>query len=79
MKTTVIIGSGFSSLASACYMAKAGYKVTVLEKNEQLGGRASMMEIDGYKFDMGPSWYWMPDILRDFLQILVKKFQIIIS
>ena len=66
MKTTVIIGSGFSSLASACYMAKAGYKVTVLEKNEQLGGRASMMEIDGYKFDMGPSWYWMPDIFERF-------------
>ena len=42
-------------------------------KNEQLGGRASMMEIDGYKFDMGPSWYWMPDIFERFLQILVKK------
>ena len=73
MKTTVIIGSGFSSLASACYMAKAGYKVTVLEKNEQLGGRASMMEIDGYKFDMGPSWYWMPDIFERFFADFGKK------
>jgi len=73
LKTTVIIGSGFSSLASACYMAKAGYKVTVLEKNEQLGGRASMMEIDGYKFDMGPSWYWMPDIFERFFADFGKK------
>ncbi|MBU4537801.1 MAG: phytoene desaturase family protein [Weeksellaceae bacterium] len=66
MKKIIIIGSGFSSLASACYMAKAGFEVTVLEKNEQIGGRASMMEIDGFKFDMGPSWYWMPDIFERF-------------
>lgn len=52
MKKAVIIGSGFSSLTAACYMAKAGYSVQVVEKNEQLGGRASMMEIDGFKFDM---------------------------
>ena len=56
MKNVIIIGSGFSSLASACYMAKAGFEVTVLEKNEQIGGRASLLEIDGFKFDMGPSW-----------------------
>ncbi|RVU90537.1 phytoene desaturase [Flavobacterium columnare] len=66
MKKVVIIGSGFSSLTAACYMAKAGYSVTVIEKNEQLGGRASMMEIEGYKFDMGPSWYWMPDVFERF-------------
>lgn len=66
MKKIIIIGSGFSSLASACYMAKAGFEVTVLEKNEQIGGRASLMEIDGFKFDMGPSWYWMPDIFERF-------------
>lgn len=66
MKNVIIIGSGFSSLASACYMAKAGFAVTVLEKNEQIGGRASLLEIDGFKFDMGPSWYWMPDIFERF-------------
>ena len=69
----VIIGSGFSSLASACYMAKAGYDVTVLEKNEQIGGRASMLEIDGFKFDMGPSWYWMPDVFEKFFGDFGKK------
>lgn len=66
MKKVIIIGSGFSSLASACYMAKAGYSVEVLEKNEQIGGRASMLEMDGFKFDMGPSWYWMPDVFERF-------------
>lgn len=73
MKKVVIIGSGFSSLASACYMAKAGYEVTVLEKNEQLGGRASMIEIDGFKFDMGPSWYWMPDVFERFFSDFGRK------
>ena len=62
MKKAIIIGCGFSSLSAACYLAKSGFNVTVLEKNEQLGGRASMMEIDEFKFDMGPSWYWMPDV-----------------
>ena len=73
MKNVVVIGSGFSSIASACYMAKAGYSVTVLEKNEQIGGRASMLEIDGFKFDMGPSWYWMPDIFERFFADFGKK------
>lgn len=73
MKKIVIIGSGFSALASACYMAKAGYSVQVLEKNEQLGGRASLLEIDGFKFDMGPSWYWMPDIFERFFSDFGKK------
>lgn len=66
MKNCIIIGSGFSSLSAACYMAKAGYHVEVIEKNEQIGGRASMWEKDGFMFDMGPSWYWMPDIFERF-------------
>lgn len=73
MTKIIILGSGFSSLASACYMAQAGYDVTVIEKNEQIGGRASMLEIDGFKFDMGPSWYWMPDIFERFFADFGKK------
>lgn len=73
MKKTLIIGSGFSAIASACYMAKAGYDVTVIEKNEQIGGRASLWEKDGFKFDMGPSWYWMPDIFENFFADFNKK------
>ena len=73
MKSVIIIGSGFSSIASACYLAQAGHKVTVLEKNEQLGGRASLWEKDGFRFDMGPSWYWMPDIFERFFNDFGKK------
>ena len=61
-----IIGAGFSSLASACYLAKAGYNVEIFEKNNHLGGRAKVLEQDDFKFDMGPTWYWMPDIFEDF-------------
>jgi len=62
----VIVGSGFAGLSTACYLADAGANVTVLEKNEQLGGRASRLEKDGFTFDMGPSWYLMPDVFERF-------------
>ncbi len=65
-KTVHIIGSGFSSLSAACYLAKAGYAVEVYEKNDQLGGRARQWSHDGFNFDMGPSWYWMPDVFERF-------------
>ncbi len=65
-KTVAIIGSGFSSLSAACYLAKEGFEVSVFEKNESLGGRASQLKIKGYTFDMGPSWYWMPDVFERF-------------
>lgn len=62
-----IIGSGFSGLSAACYAAKAGHEVHVFEKNSIPGGRARQFKTDnGYTFDMGPSWYWMPDIIADF-------------
>ena len=65
-ETIVIVGSGFGGLSAACYLADAGADVTVLEKNEQLGGRASRLEADGFRFDMGPSWYLMPDVFERF-------------
>ena len=71
--TVIIIGSGFSSLAASCYLAKAGYKVTLLEKNESVGGRARVFKKDGFKFDMGPSWYWMPDVFESFFNDFDKK------
>ncbi|MBV6642804.1 MAG: phytoene desaturase [Cyclobacteriaceae bacterium] len=61
-----IIGSGFSSLSAACHLAKAGYDVTVLEKNSGPGGRAQQLRQAGYTFDMGPSWYWMPNVFERF-------------
>ncbi len=62
----VVIGGGFGGLSTACYLADAGANVTVLEKNDQLGGRASRLEADGFRFDMGPSWYLMPDVFETF-------------
>ena len=62
----IIIGSGFGGLSAACLLAKKGYDVTVIEKNEQVGGRAGLLEKNGYRFDMGPSWYLMPDVFEKF-------------
>lgn len=65
-KSISIIGSGFSSLAASCYLAKSGYTVTVFEKNETIGGRARQLIKDGFIFDIGPTWYWMPDVFERF-------------
>ena len=62
MKTAIVIGSGFSGLSTAALLAKSGIQVTIVEKNKQLGGRARILKKNGFYFDMGPSWYWMPDI-----------------
>lgn len=72
-KNIQIIGSGFSSLAAACYLAKEGNKVTVFEKNNSLGGRARQFIEKGFTFDMGPSWYWMPDVFESFFADFGKK------
>ncbi|QES88305.1 phytoene desaturase family protein [Rhizosphaericola mali] len=68
-KKIAVIGSGFSGLSAASYAAKAGFEVHVFEKNNQAGGRArQFITSNGYAFDMGPSWYWMPDIIEGFFQ-----------
>jgi phytoene desaturase len=66
MPKAIVIGSGFSGLSAAATLAKSGWQVTVLEKNDQAGGRARIWKKDGYTFDMGPSWYWMPDVFESF-------------
>ena len=65
-KKAIVIGSGFAGLSAACYLAKDGYKVTVLEKNNDVGGRARVWRKNGFTFDLGPSWYWMPDVFEKF-------------
>ncbi|MFP7655460.1 phytoene desaturase family protein [Chryseobacterium proteolyticum] len=66
-KRIAVIGSGFSGLSAAAYAAKSGHEVHVFEKHHQPGGRARQFKTEnGYVFDMGPSWYWMPDIIEDF-------------
>lgn len=70
---TVIIGAGISGLSAACYLANKGYPVTVLEKNSYPGGRAGQIQSDGFTFDLGPSWYWMPDIFESFFNHFSKS------
>ena len=65
-KEIKIIGSGFSSLAAACYLAQQGNVVSIYEKNATIGGRARQLKRDGFTFDIGPTWYWMPDVFERF-------------
>lgn len=72
-KSVIIIGSGFAGLSAASFMAKAGWKVTVLEKHATAGGRARQFSEAGFTFDMGPSWYWMPDVFERYFQQFGKS------
>ena len=73
MKKAIVIGSGFSSLSASCYLAKAGFEVEIFEKNDTVGGRARQLVKNGFTFDIGPSWYWMPDIFDKFFNDFGKK------
>ncbi|WP_299129349.1 phytoene desaturase family protein [uncultured Winogradskyella sp.] len=72
-KKISIIGSGFSALSAACYLAQAGHKVSIFEKNNTVGGRARQLKKEGFTFDIGPSWYWMPDIFEKFFNDFGKR------
>ncbi|MBC6491006.1 phytoene desaturase family protein [Flavihumibacter stibioxidans] len=72
-KKVIIIGSGFAGLSAAAFMARGGWDVTVLEKNDQPGGRARQWKADGFTFDMGPSWYWMPDVFERYFNQFGKS------
>lgn len=73
VRKVAVIGSGFSGLSAAACLAKDGFDVTVFEKNESAGGRARKFESDGFVFDMGPSWYWMPDVFEKYFNLFGKK------
>ena len=72
-RNITIIGSGFSSLAAGSYLAKAGHSVTMYEKNSTVGGRARQLIKQGFTFDIGPTWYWMPDVFERFFGDFNKK------
>jgi len=63
-KKAIVIGSGFAGMSAASFLAQSGWDVTVVEKHHTPGGRARQMQVDGFSFDMGPSWYWMPDVFE---------------
>jgi phytoene desaturase len=72
-KSAIIIGSGFSGLSAATHLASKGWQVTVLEKHSIPGGRARQFVAQGFTFDMGPSWYWMPDVFERYFNCFGKK------
>ncbi|MBK8300811.1 MAG: phytoene desaturase [Chitinophagaceae bacterium] len=72
-KSVIVIGSGFAGLSAASFMAKEGWQVTVIEKNSTAGGRARQLKENGFTFDMGPSFYWMPDVFERYFSQFGKK------
>lgn len=72
-KRVVIIGAGYAGLSLGCLLRQAGYPVTILEKNSTVGGRARLWTDKGYSFDMGPSWYLMPEVFDHFFELFRKK------
>ncbi len=72
-KRVIVIGAGFAGLSAATSLADKGYAVTILEKNEMPGGRARLFRAEGFTFDMGPSWYWMPDVFETYFARFGKK------
>ncbi|MDD4372722.1 MAG: phytoene desaturase family protein [Bacteroidales bacterium] len=73
MKKVIVIGAGFSGLSSAALLARDGFEVEVIEKLDMAGGRARMFSEAGFTFDMGPSWYWMPDVFERYFELFGKK------
>lgn len=73
MKKIIVIGAGVAGLSSAACLAQEGFDVRILEKNDAPGGRARKFESGGFVFDMGPSWYWMPDVFERFFNRFGKK------
>lgn len=69
----IVIGSGFAGMSVATFLVDAGWDVTVLEKHDQPGGRARQLKAEGFTFDMGPSWYWMPDVFEHYFNRFGKK------
>jgi phytoene desaturase len=73
LKKVIVIGAGFAGLSAATRLADRGFDVTILEKHDTAGGRARVFEADGFVFDMGPSWYWMPDVFENYFAQFAKK------
>ena len=71
-KDIIVVGSGLAGMACASYLAKNNHSVTVIEKNSTYGGRLQSVSKNGYTFDSGPSWYWMPDIFDSFFAVIIR-------
>jgi phytoene desaturase len=74
-KKAIVIGSGYAGLSAATFLAQSGWEVQVLEKHDQPGGRSRFFSSDGFSFDMGPSWYWMPDVFERYFTSFGRKVE----
>lgn len=72
-KKVIVIGAGFAGISAATNLAHEGFEVTILEKHDIAGGRARVFEAQGFTYDMGPSWYWMPDVFESYFGKFGKK------
>lgn len=72
-KEVVVIGAGFAGLTASALLAKKGFAVKLIDKNDQTGGRARVWKEQGFVFDMGPSWYWMPEVFENYFALFGKK------
>ena len=75
MTRTIVVGAGIAGLATAALLAREGHSVTVLEKNDRVGGRTGRVERDGFRFDTGPSWYLMPSVFEHYFEMLGTSVQ----
>ncbi len=71
--TAIVIGAGIGGIATAARLAKNGYNVTVLEKNESPGGRCNQIVQDGHRFDIGPTLFLMPEVWEETFASLGEK------
>jgi len=72
-KSVIVVGAGFSGLSAAACLAQKGFQVTIYEKHDRPGGRARSFSAEGFTFDMGPSWYWMPEVFEKYYARFGKK------
>ncbi len=73
-KEILVVGAGLGGISTSIYLAKSGWKVTLIEKNDTLGGKLNRYQKKGFTFDTGPSLITLPNIFEDLFNIAGKSF-----